>query len=72
MGKLIQWEALIRSVDHDCRHVDLHSTGTMMGLLTAKTMGISNLSLSLSHEYNHPDSLQCMHGKEGSKQHFLE
>jgi hypothetical protein len=38
----------------------------------SNTMGISNLSLSLSHEYHHPHSLQLTNGKEGSKQHFLE
>jgi hypothetical protein len=32
-----------------------------------------NLSLSLSHEYHHPDSLQLTDGKDdGSKQHFWE
>jgi hypothetical protein len=51
-------------------------------------MGISNLSLFLSYEYHHPDSLnlslllsyeyhhpyslQLTNGKEGSKQHFWE
>jgi hypothetical protein len=37
-----------------------------------KTIEISNLSLSLSHEYIHPGSLQLTNGKEGSTQHFLE
>jgi hypothetical protein len=37
----------------------------------SKIMGLSNLSLSLSHEYNHPGSLRLMDGKEGGKQHFL-
>jgi hypothetical protein len=35
-------------------------------------MGISNLSLSLSHEYHHAYSLQLTNGKDGSKQHSLE
>jgi hypothetical protein len=35
-------------------------------------MRISNLSLSLSHEYHHPASLQLTKGKGGSKHHFLE
>jgi hypothetical protein len=43
------------------------------GFACSNTMGrISNLSLSLSHEYHHPDSLRLTNGKEGSKQHFLE
>jgi hypothetical protein len=33
---------------------------------------MSNLSLSLSHEYNHPDTLQLTNRKEGSQQHFLQ
>jgi hypothetical protein len=33
-------------------------------------MGISNLSLSLSHEYHHAYSLQLTNGKDGSKQHL--
>jgi hypothetical protein len=35
-------------------------------------MGISNLSLSLSHEYHHPDSIKFTNGKDGRKQHFGE
>jgi hypothetical protein len=33
---------------------------------------MSNLSLSLSHEYDHPDTLQLTNRKEGSQQHFLQ
>jgi hypothetical protein len=54
-----------------CWHVDLHLIGMMKGLLAGKTMGISNLSLYLSHEYHHPYSLQLTKGwKDGTKQHF--
>jgi hypothetical protein len=42
------------------------------GFAFSKTMGISNLSLSLSHEYHHGDSLQLMNGKDGTKQHSGE
>jgi hypothetical protein len=35
-------------------------------------MGKSNLALSLSHEYHHPDSLHLTKGKDRHKQHFLE
>jgi hypothetical protein len=42
------------------------------GFACSNTMGISNLSLSLSHEYHHLDSLQLMNGKDGIKHHFLE
>jgi hypothetical protein len=41
------------------------------GFACSKTMGISNLSLFLSHEYHHPDSLQLTNGKDRSKQHPL-
>jgi hypothetical protein len=41
------------------------------GFACSSSMGISNLSLSQSHEYHHPDSLQLTNGKDGSKQHFL-
>jgi hypothetical protein len=35
-------------------------------------MGISNLSLSLSHDYHHAYSLQLTNGKDGIKHQFLE
>jgi hypothetical protein len=38
----------------------------------SKTMEISNLSLSLSHEYHHPNSLELTNGKDGTKQHVRE
>jgi hypothetical protein len=41
------------------------------GFACNKTMEISNLSLSQSHEYHHPDSLQLTNSKEGNKHHFL-
>jgi hypothetical protein len=37
----------------------------------SKTMGISNRSFSLSHEYHHRDSLRLTNGKDRSKQHSL-
>jgi hypothetical protein len=74
MGKLMQWQACIRSCSVD---------GSLLAwwfafnrdddrFACSKTMGISNLSLSLSHEYHHPDSLQLTNGKDGSNQHLLE
>jgi hypothetical protein len=41
------------------------------GFACSKTMEISNLSLSLSHDYHHAYSLELTNGKEGSKQHSL-
>jgi hypothetical protein len=35
-------------------------------------MGISNLSLFLSHDYHHAYSLQLTNGKDGIKHHYLE
>jgi hypothetical protein len=40
------------------------------GFACRYTTGISNFSLSLSHEYHQADSLQLTDGKDGSKQHF--
>jgi hypothetical protein len=42
------------------------------GFSCSNTVAKWNLSLFLSHEYHHPDSLQLTNGKDGSKQHFLE
>jgi hypothetical protein len=71
MGKLMQWQAWIRScfVDRFCRHVYLHSIGTMMGFHAVK-LWQNDLSLSQSHEYHHPDSLQLTNKKDGSKNHY--
>jgi hypothetical protein len=35
-------------------------------------MEINNRSLSLSHEYHHPGSLQLTNGKDGINQYFWE
>jgi hypothetical protein len=48
-----------------CRHVYLHSIGTMMGF-HAVTLWQNETSHFLS------DSLQFTNGKDGSKRHFLE
>jgi hypothetical protein len=42
------------------------------GFTCSNTMGISTLSLSLSHDYHHLDSLQLANGKDGTKQHFWD
>jgi hypothetical protein len=67
MGKLMQWQAWIWS----CSVVRLLSACGFAfdwdddGFgVCSKTMEISNLSLSLSHEYDHPDSLQLSNGKD--------
>jgi hypothetical protein len=57
MGKLMQWQAWIWSCSVDdllseCRFAFNWDND---GFACSKTMGISNLSLSLSHEYHHPD-----------------
>jgi hypothetical protein len=36
----------------------------------SKSMQLSNLSLSLSHEYHHPGSLLLATGKDRNKQHY--
>jgi hypothetical protein len=74
-GKLMQWQAWIWSCSVDgslsaCRFVFDRDDD---GFACSNTMGISNLSLSLSHEYHHSlsDSLQLTNGKDRSKQHSL-
>jgi hypothetical protein len=42
------------------------------GFACSRSMGISNLSLSLSHDYHHAYSLQLTNGKDGIKHHFLD
>jgi hypothetical protein len=72
MGKLMQWQAWIWS----CIVNGLLSACSFAfdwdadGFACSKTMGMINLSLSLSHDDHHPDLLLLVKGKEGSKQHF--
>jgi hypothetical protein len=74
MGKLTQWQAWI----HSCSVDGLLSACLFAfdwdddGFSCSRSMGISNLSLSLSHEYHHQDSLELTKRKDGSKRHFLE
>jgi hypothetical protein len=72
MGMLMQWQAWIRSSTVDC----LLSARQFAfdwgndGFACSKTMEISNVSLSLSHECHHPESLQLTNVKDGIKQRF--
>jgi hypothetical protein len=71
MGKLMQWQAWIWSctMDRSCRFAfDCDDDG----FACSNTMGMRNLSFSLSHHYHHADSLQLANGKDRSTHHFLE
>jgi hypothetical protein len=43
-----------------------------VGFSCSNTVAKWNLSLSLPHEYHHPDSLQLTNRKDGSKNHYWE
>jgi hypothetical protein len=68
----MQWQAWIWSctVDHLLSACRFAFDWDDDGFACSKTMEVSNLSLSLSHEYRHPDSLQLTNVKDGIKQHF--
>jgi hypothetical protein len=72
MGKPMQWQAWILScsVNRFLSECLFAFDWDNDGFACSKTMGISNLSLSLSNEYHHRDSLQLANGKDGSKNHY--
>jgi hypothetical protein len=74
IGKLMQWQEWIWSctINGSLSACQVAFDWDDDGFACSKTMEISNLSFSLSHEYHHPDSLQLTNGKEGNKHHFLE
>jgi hypothetical protein len=65
---MIEPQRRLRMIQPERRRLHIDDDGFACG----KRMGISNLSLSLSHEYHQTDSLQLTNKKEGSKQHFKE
>jgi hypothetical protein len=74
VGKLMQWQAWIWSCTVDrllsaCRFAFGWDD---VGFSCSSTVAKWNLSLSLSHEYHHPDSLQLTNRKDGSKNHNWE
>jgi hypothetical protein len=74
MGKLMQWQAWIWScsVNGSLSACQFAFYWDDDGFSCSYTVANWNLSLSLSHEYHHQDSLELTNRKDGSKYHFLE